>query len=104
MKAKKGFMGLVAVSLVLVFAGVSFGAMAFYECKVAHVGSTTGYNIVHLKSVDGTVDYGWYTLGGAKGKELLATALTAFSMNQKVLCQFDNGVMGSLYLIYIVAN
>ncbi len=35
---------------------------------------------------------------------MLATALTAFSMNKSVLCKFDMGVGGSLELIYMKAD
>lgn len=104
MRRKKTFVALVAGLLVLGFVSVSFGTPAFYTCRIAHVGSTTTRPTIQLMSSDGTVDYGWYLIAGDKAKEMLATALTAFSLNKSVLCKFDRGVGGSLELIYMKAD
>ncbi len=104
MRRKKTFMALVAGLLLLGFVSISFGTPAFYTCRIAYVGSTITRPTIQLLSVDGTVDYGWYLISGEKAKEMLATALTAFSMSKSVLCKFDKGVGGSLELIYMKAD
>jgi hypothetical protein len=110
MSRRKMFMVLMVVALMVLASSTAFAAATWHECKVLAVGGQLSSvniqlgNAVTGKPFEGDVNSGWYGIGGARSKEMLATALTAISLNKTVWAIFEVGVMTSLQAIYLKGN
>ncbi len=87
--------------LVVLFSGAALAAPTWYECKVLAVGGSVGGSLIQLGHPVTGANYGWYLISGDMAKEMLATALTAVSLNKTVWCILDMNVTSSLQAVYL---
>ena len=93
-----------AVAMFL-FASISTSAFASWHIANLHlVGGTPSQVLFFILSEDGTFPKSWYTVGGQKSDQVLASILTAVALGKKLYVQLANpqiefSELGGAYLI-----
>lgn len=83
---------LLIITIAVVFGMISFTSSAFaawYTVDVNKVGGTTVV-MVQLTDVNGAFNKTWFKISGVKSDQILATVLTAVSLDKKLSIQLNS--------------
>jgi hypothetical protein len=109
MSKRKIFMVCMIGALMVFCSSTSFAAGTWKHCRILQIGGSLSVVNVQLGDATtgvplGEANNGWYIISGDKAKEMLATVLTAVSLNKTVWAVLVVGAGASLEAIYMVAN
>lgn len=104
MKSKKQFWMIAIVSTLLLLFTFNASAADWYTCSVVNVGVNNVGPAVRLTDTAATPAFtrGWFRLAGPDPKSMLATALTALSLEKNVWVKADGtATFDDITIIYI---